>query len=305
MSRQIGFIGLGTMGSAMARRLVDAGHDLRVWNRSAPAVERLVAAGATGCATPEEALEAEVSISMLADDAATEAVLTDAAVTRARGIHIGMASLSPAESDVLEARFSAVGVGYLAAPVLGRPSVAAEGGLNILAAGAEDTVAQVRPILEAMGKRIWNLGERPRVANVAKVVVNYNIIHAIHAIGESLALTEPQGIDPEQFVELMTSTLFGGVVYSGYGRMIVAQGYDPPGFAISLGYKDLRLAAEVAAESGVFAPTMPALQRVFERALADDELARLDWGAAAEVTRRGLLNAGGDAAAKETKKEST
>ncbi len=279
------------MGSAMARRLVDAGHSVRVWNRSAPASDRLVALGAARCDTPEEALDVDVSISMLADDAATEAVLTPAAVAKARGIHVGMASLSPAESDALEARFGAVGVRYIAAPVLGRASVAAEGQLNILAAGAEDAIEEVRSILAYMGQRVWNLGERPRLANVAKVVVNYNIIHAIHAIGESLALTQPQGIDPGRFVDLLTSTLFNGVAYSGYGRMVVEQGYDPPGFAIALGYKDLRLAAEVAAESDVFAPTMSALHRVFERALADDQLSRLDWGAAAEVTRRGLLDA--------------
>jgi 3-hydroxyisobutyrate dehydrogenase-like beta-hydroxyacid dehydrogenase len=285
---QIGFVGLGTMGSAMARRLVDAGHDVRVWNRSPGAAAPLVAAGATLVDTPGDALSAGLSVSMLADDTAAESVLSAPEVARARGIHINTASISPAAADRLEGLFRSAGVQYVAAPVLGRPTVAAAGRLNILAAGPATTVDAVLPILEILGARIWRMGERPRIANAVKVAVNYNIIHAIQALGESIAMTERQGVDPALFHDLLTSTLFDGVVYRGYGAEIVEQGYDPPGFVMELGFKDLRLAEEVAAETSVALPTAPALRRVYEIALADPALEHLDWGAAAEVMRRDL-----------------
>jgi 3-hydroxyisobutyrate dehydrogenase-like beta-hydroxyacid dehydrogenase len=284
----IGFLGLGTMGSAMARRLVDAGHDVRVWNRSPDAAADLVAAGARLVERPGDALAAGLSVSMLADDAAAEAVLTADEVGAARGIHVNMASISPACADRLEALFRGAGAAYVSAPVLGRPTVAAAGNLNILAAGTDADIAAVMPVLEILGARVWRLGDRPRIANVVKVAANYNIIHAIQALGESIAMTERQGVDPALFHELLTSTLFDGVVYRGYGREIVEGTYDPPGFIMALGFKDLRLAEEVAGEGGVVLPTAPALHRVYELALADDELARYDWGAAAEVTRRDL-----------------
>lgn len=284
----IGFLGLGTMGSAMARRLVDAGHDVRVWNRSPDAASPLVEAGATPVGTPGEALATGLSLSMLADDAAAEAVLDASAVAQARGIHVNTASISPAAADRLEALFRAHGARYVAAPVLGRPAVAAAGKLNILAAGPPATVDEVLPILEKLGTRVWRLGERPRIANAVKVAVNYNIIHAIQALGESIAMTERLGVDPALFHELLTSTLFDGVVYRGYGAEIVTQAYDPPGFVMGLGFKDLRLAEEVAAETRAALPTAPALRRVYEIALSDPELEHLDWGAAAEVMRRDL-----------------
>ena len=284
----VGLVGLGTMGSAMARRLIDAGHELVVWNRSPEAVERMVDAGAVAAADAAEALAAGVSFSMLADDDAAEAVLDDRTVAAARGIHVCTASISPAQADRLDARFRAAGCGYVAAPVLGRPSVAAEGKLNILVAGRDEEVDDVQPLLDVIGTRTWRFGERPRIANVVKVAVNFNIIHAIQALGESIAMTERQGVDPALFHELLTSTLFDGVVYRGYGKEIVDETYVPPGFIMALGFKDLRLAEQVAAEGGVTLPTAPALHRVYEIALADDELARFDWGGAAEVTRRDL-----------------
>ncbi len=285
---QIGFLGLGSMGSAMATRLVGAGHDVRVWNRSAAAADPLIAAGATLASSPGEALAGGLSFSMLADDAAAEGVLDVAAVAQARGIHVNMASISPGAADRLEGLFRSSDVGYVSAPVLGRPTVAAAGKLNILAAGPAALVEEVLPVLDVLGQRVWRLGERPRAANVVKVAVNYNIIHAIQALGESIAMTERHGVDPGMFHELLTSTLFDGVVYRGYGSEIVDHSYDPPGFIMTLGFKDLKLAEEVAAEREVVLPTAPSMHRVYEIALADPELATYDWGAAAEVMRRGL-----------------
>lgn len=286
---EIGFLGLGSMGSALARRLLGAGHTVRVWNRSPAAVDALVAEGALAAATLSDALACPVSFSMLADDDAALAVLNEHAVAAAvGGIHVNMASISPTAAGVLRARFADAGARYVAAPVLGRPTVAAQGALNILAAGADADIVAVEPLLGVLGSRIWRFGDDPAQANAVKIAVNYGIIHAIQSLGESIALVEARGVDPEEFVELLTSTLFGGVVHSVYGGIIARETYDPPGFEMALGYKDLRLSEQIAAESDVTLPSLPTLKAVFERALAEPSLARVDWGAAAEVTRRGL-----------------
>lgn len=284
----IGFLGLGRMGAAMARRLVDAGHDVRIWNRSPGAAAALVHAGATLVETPGEALAVGLSLSMLADDRSALSVLSEAEIALARGMHVSTASISGDAAEELERRFVRAGVTYVSAPVLGRPSVAAAGQLNILVAGPPPAIEQVIPVLSCLGSRIWRLGDRPRVANAVKIAVNYNIIHAIQALGESIAMTERQGVDPALFHELLTTTLFDGAVYRIYGQEIVNQAYDPPGFVMELGAKDLQLAVQTAAESGTTLPTAPAMQRVFDIALDHPNLAGLDWGAAAEVMRRDL-----------------
>ncbi|MGP3534830.1 NAD(P)-dependent oxidoreductase [Microbacterium sp. RD1] len=287
--RTLGFLGLGAMGSGMAARLVDAGHDVVVWNRSSEPVEALVARGARAASDPLEALQAEVSFAMLANDEATEAVLTAERIAALGGRTLVMtASISPALAERLASAFARAGAHYVAAPVLGRPDVAAAGQLNVLAAGSGPVVDALEPLLQTLGKRVWRLGERPEIANAVKAVVNYNIIHAMQAIGESVAMTERLGIAPEVLTDLLSQTLFGGVVYTNYGRIIARQEYTPAGFHIALGRKDLGLAAEVAASVGVTAATMPALVEVFDTALADPELREADWSAIAEVSRRDL-----------------
>lgn len=286
---QLGFLGAGNMGSAMASRLVAAEHDVVVWNRSPEALEPLVAAGAIAAARPEEALACPVSFSMLANDEATESTLTAQSFAGEAGrLHVVMASISPDAADRLSAVAGAADVRYLAAPVLGRPTVAAEGGLNILAAGDAHDIERARPFLDELGKRVWVLGPTPRTANVVKAAVNYDIIHAMQAIGESLTIVESEGVDADEFVELLRSTLFGGIVYTSYGQIIAERRYHPAGFDIALGLKDLRLAEDIATAAGVALPTAPVLRAVFETALADPELHDADWSAIAEVTRRQL-----------------
>jgi 3-hydroxyisobutyrate dehydrogenase-like beta-hydroxyacid dehydrogenase len=284
---RVGFLGLGNMGRAMAGRLVAAGHEVVVWNRSPEASRELVAAGARLADDPAEALAAPISSSMLADDAAAEAVLTAANLGDAPGrIHVNHASISAAAADRLAGVHESAGVGYVAAPVLGRPAVAAAGELNILAAGPPALVAQVLPHLEHLGKRVWRLGEDPRQANVAKISVNYTILHALQAMAEGIALAESHGIPAPDFAALLAGTLFPGPVYTGYGSMMAERRYSPAGFSMALGLKDLGLAEEIAAEAALTLPTAPVLRDRFERALADDRLADLDWSAMAEVTRQ-------------------
>jgi len=284
---RIGFLGLGTMGSAMAGRLVETGHDVVVWNRSPDAANALVAAGAARAVTAKEALAAPISVSMLANDTAAETILTSEALSGAPGrIHINMASISPGAADRLGSVHRDAGVDYIAAPVLGRPPVAAAGELNIIAAGPEAALAAVSHILDALGSRVWQFGADPRRANATKIAVNFTILHALQALAEGVTLVDAHDIDASDFVDLLTGTLFDGVVYRGYGAMIAERRYSPTAFALPLGLKDLTLAEDLAAEGGVMLPTAPVIRERFETALSDPTLADLDWSAIAEVTRR-------------------
>lgn len=287
---RVGFLGLGSMGGALVRRLLETGHEVVVWNRSPGAVDELVAEGAVAAADAAAALAVPLSLSMLAHDEAARAVLGgDALRGVPRRVHVNLASISVPVADELAVAAGQAGVGYVSAPVLGRPPVARAGELNLLAAGAPDAIAAARPVLEAISKRVWALGAEPRRANAVKIAVNYNLLHTIQSLGESIALVERQGVEPTAFVELLSESLFGGVAWTGYGGAIARRDYDPPGFAMALGLKDLGLAEELAREGDLALPTARVLRAVFERALDDDDLRDVDWAAAAEVTRRGLL----------------
>jgi 3-hydroxyisobutyrate dehydrogenase-like beta-hydroxyacid dehydrogenase len=284
---RIGFLGLGNMGRAMAGRLLAAGHEVVVWNRSPEAADELVASGAALAAGPAEALAAPISFSMLANDEAAESVLTADHLRGDDGrVHVNMASISAAAADRLQLVHVQAGVGYVAAPVLGRPTVAEAGNLNIMAAGPAELIDRVEPLLDELSVRVWRFGDVPRRANVTKAAVNFMILHALQALGESITLVEAHDIDASDFVELLTNSLFGGVVYSGYGPMIAERRYTPAGFSMALGLKDLGLAEALAEEKGITLPTAPVIRDRFERALADDELQDVDWSGVAEVTRR-------------------
>jgi len=285
-----GFLGLGRMGTAIAGRFVGAGLPLLVWNRSPSAsVDALVADGAIAADSASEALALPVSFSMLADDTAAESVLSRVNLGQSDGarIHVNMASISAAMADRLEQRFADAGMTYVSAPVLGRPEIAAQGKLNVLTAGAAQALDEVDPLLAHCSVRRWRFGDRPRQANAVKVSVNLMILQSLEALGESIALVEAQDVDASQFVDLIGASLFGGVVHSGYGRIMAERRYTPPGFTVALGLKDLGLAEQLAAESHVDIAMAPVLRDRFEAALADPELAALDWAAVAEISRRG------------------
>ena len=284
----IGFLGLGEMGSRMATRLIEGGHEVLVWNRSKEPVAELVAKGAKEAPEAADALAAELSFSMLANDAAVDAVLSAEHLT-AGTTHVNMASISPALANELAERFAAAGVRYAAAPVLGRPPVAAAGQLNILAAGPEDLLALAQPYFDLLGKKTWTFGETPSTANSIKALCNYNLIHAHQALGESIAMAERLDVDPGLFVELLTNSFFTGApAYTVYGPIIASQSYQPAAFTMTLGLKDLGLAEQVAEATDTRPATLPALKAVYARAI-EEGLADYDWSAIAEVTRRNLL----------------
>jgi 3-hydroxyisobutyrate dehydrogenase-like beta-hydroxyacid dehydrogenase len=245
----IGFIGLGEMGSAMAGNALKAGHTVRVWNRSAGRTKVLAEQGASIVDAPGQAFSGDAVFSMLADDAALRSVLIDGGLLKhaPKGlVHVNMATISAAFSAELTALHAQHGVAYVAAPVLGRPDVAAAGKLNILAAGASDAIDRVQPVFDAIGQKTWRVGDTPQHANVLKLAANFMLASAIETFGEAAALVSGHGIDAHAFLDIITSTLFPGPVYQGYGKMIAERRYEPALFKARLGLKDVRLAMAAA-----------------------------------------------------------
>ena len=273
---QIGFIGLGKMGSAMAVNLARAGHQVHAWNRSP--VDAAEVPGVTIVDSVAAALDTEVVFTMLADDAAIRSVLLDSgALDSARTglIHIVAATISVAFSKALAADHAKRGLAYVAAPVFGRPDAAAAAQLNVVVAGPEDAVATIAPLLETLSTKVWPLGTDPAQANAAKIAGNMMITMAIEAMSEGVALAGDNGVAADTFLDLMTGTLFGARAYQSYAPKIVSGDFTP-GFKMKLGLKDLRLATELADAAQI---TLPVLDAVRTRmgAAVDAGVGEQDW----------------------------
>lgn len=287
---RVSLVGLGSMGSAMAHRLLDQGFDLEIWNRSPKDTEELVGKGARFVEL-SVAMQNRFVISMLSNDAAALDVFSEDNLKQAKvgTIHINMSTLSPAASKSLAEAHLQHRVGYIAAPVLGRPIAITNGKLLIVAAGNASDIEESRVIFEKVSAQFWNVGEDHAFSNLVKLGVNYNLIHALQAIGESVALVESGGVDPNTFIEILTHTAFSGSAYSGYGPMIVNRKYSPAGFSMALGLKDVKLVEEAASQLGLKLPVASVLHDLFDRAQLDSELKDLDWSAVAELTRQKKL----------------
>jgi 3-hydroxyisobutyrate dehydrogenase-like beta-hydroxyacid dehydrogenase len=254
---KIAFLGLGNMGSHMAGHLHHAGHDVTVWNRTLSKADGLRAQGAkVGKSTGETVKDAEAVITMLADDHAVEsAVLHSGGVLDhlPRGaVHISMSTISVALSQKLAEDHNKRGQQYIAAPVFGRPEAAEAGKLFVVAAGDKSAVERCKPLLEVLGQRVFVIGDKPEMANVVKLSGNFLIASVIESLGEAIALTRKYGIDPHAYVEFLTNSLFAAPVYKTYGGIIAEEKYQPAGFKLRLGLKDVRLA--LAAAEAVDAP---------------------------------------------------
>jgi len=285
---KIGFIGLGSMGKGIARLLVDAGHEVTVWNRSQAAVDELVAAGARAAKSAAGAAECDVLHTMLADDKALRAVLLNAGVLDAlpRGsVHVNHATISVELARKLAALHVERGVGYVASPVFGRPDAAAAGKLHVLAAGSHADIERVRPLLDVIGQSVWPLGEAPERANVVKIAGNFMIASAIETMAEATALTRAYGVEARDFLAVLTGTLFAAPVFKTYGGLIAERKFSPPGFSLQLGYKDAGLTLDAANDAHVPLPLANVLRDGFLDALANGE-GDLDWSALADVAAR-------------------
>lgn len=279
MDQSIGFIGLGNMGLPIARNLARAGCRLRVYNRTASKAQPLLKIDSVSLAqtTAEVAEPGGIVLSMLADDHAVEQATAGLAdKLGADGLHISLSTIAPTTST----RLASQGCGYVAAPVFGRPDRAESAQLIVLSAGASGDRERARPLLEAIGSAVFELGEDPASANAVKLAGNFLLMSAMESMAEAFAFAEKYGVPREMAAEVLTTTPVMANGYKGYGAAIADGKFSPPGFGLRLGHKDTRLLLEAASTLGV---PMPIANLVMDRFTASVNKSRgdLDWSALA------------------------
>jgi 3-hydroxyisobutyrate dehydrogenase-like beta-hydroxyacid dehydrogenase len=285
MRETIGFIGLGNMGQAMARNLLKAGFELRVYNRNPKKAEPLVAQGAQQVFHPREVVEpGGIVVTMVANDDALEQVVLgrDGFFARlgAHGIHLSMSTVAPATARKLADLHAKQGSLYVAAPVFGRPEAAAVQHIWICVSGARAARERVHPVLQALGQGISDFGEEPGAANVVKLTGNFLTVATMEALAEALTLAEKNGLDRSQVIELFGQPGFAGPIFQHYGKAIAHKRYTPAGFYLSLGLKDVGLVLHTANEVQM---PMPVASLLHDRLLASVAKGRgeMDWSALA------------------------
>jgi 3-hydroxyisobutyrate dehydrogenase-like beta-hydroxyacid dehydrogenase len=283
---RIGFIGLGNMGAAMAANLLKAGHEVVAYNRSPEKVAALAEQGAMAAADVRDAAQADVVVTMLADDAAVEAVAFGGAdpgaglvaTMPADAVHVSSSTISVDLARRLTGAHAEARNGFVSAPVFGRPEAAAAAKLFVVASGGSDVLKTVTPVFEAIGQRTFVVGEEPSAANLVKISGNFLIASVIESLGEAMALVGKAGVDKQQYLEVLTSTLFDAPVYRTYGGLLARGEFTPAGFAAPLGLKDVKLALTAGEELGVPLPIGSLLRDRFLTLLATGG-AELDWSA--------------------------
>ncbi len=269
------------MGSAIARLLIEKGHTLTVWNRTADASKPLAALGATAAANPVEAMhEAEAVFTMVHDDTALESILFDQGALDAikpGAIHVSLSTISVALAERLEAEHAKREQGFVGSPVFGRPSVAAEGKLWLAVGGSESALATITPVLEVFSRGVSVVHARPSRAHAVKLGGNFLITAMIASLSESLTYAEGYGLDPAAFLETVNSALFQSPFYSSYAKVML----QPPenvAATVELGAKDTRLFREAAKEVATRTPLADIFQQQFNLAIATGNGDR-DWAA--------------------------
>jgi 3-hydroxyisobutyrate dehydrogenase-like beta-hydroxyacid dehydrogenase len=286
---KVGFVGLGQMGSGMASSLLRAGHDVTVYNRTPSKADELVKKGAVAASRLSEACGGDAVITMLANDAAVESVVYGAEGVLANlpkgSVHVSSSTISVALSERLTADHAKAGQRFVAAPVLGRPDVAAAGDLFVIAGGDKETIVDVTPVLDAIGKKTFVISDKPKAANLVKLSGNFLIASVLESLGEAVALVAKDGVDSEKYIDVLTSSLFNAPVYKTYGKLIVEGKFEPPGFAVPLGYKDIRLVLAAADDLRVPMPLASLLRDRFLTLLAHGG-DKLDWSAIGQLAGR-------------------
>ncbi|MDT5340441.1 MAG: hypothetical protein QOD90_5946 [Mycobacterium sp.] len=278
----IGFIGLGNMGAGMASNLLGAGHRVTAYNRSRDKVDAIAARGARPARTVAEACDGEVVISMLANDDAVEAVTfgKDGIIANlAKGaVHVSSSTIGVALAERLATAHADAEQRFVAAPVFGRPEAAEAAKLFIVAAGDSTAVQSVSPLFDAIGQRTFVVSDDPTAASLIKLSGNFLIASVIESLGEAMALVGKAGVDRLQYLDILTSTLFGAPIYQTYGGLIAREDFEPAGFAATLGLKDIRLVLAAGEELRVPLPLASLLRDRFLTLLATGG-ERLDWSA--------------------------
>jgi len=282
----VGFIGLGHMGAGMAANLLKAGHRVTVFNRTPAKAEALIAQGATLAASVAEASRGDAVVTMLANDEAVEDVVLgrDGVIANlpSGALHVSSSTISVVLSERLTEAHTRKSQKFVAAPVFGRPDVAAAGQLFIVAGGDAAAIEAAAPLLEAMGQRTFVISETPKDANLVKLSGNFLGASVIEVLGEALALVGKAGIDKQRYLECLTSTLFDAPIYKTYGALIADGRFSPAGFAAPLGQKDIRLVLAAAEDLRVPMPVASLLRDRFLNLLAHGGEG-LDWSAIGQL----------------------
>jgi len=283
---EIGLIGLGRMGTGIAKSLLRSGHRLTVFNRTRARAESLQSDGANIAGSVAEACRSSVVLTMVADDAALEAlVFGESGILsslRRDSIHVSLSTISVALSDRLSAEHAKAGQQFVAAPVFGRPEAAESAKLSVVAAGPSASVERCKPLFESMGPKLLVVGERPSMANVVKLCGNFLIATVLESLAESLTFARKSGVDPQMLLDFLTTTMFTAPVYKSYGELIVQGKHEPAGFALPLGLKDVRLVLQAAESAGVPMPIASVLRDRFITALARGNQDK-DWSVIGRV----------------------
>lgn len=289
---KVGWIGLGNMGLPMARNLLKAGHEVIVYNRTRSRAESLQADGATVAGVPAEAAAAPVVATMVADDAALEDIIFGSGKVLARlargATHVSMSTISVALSKRLAEAHAQAGQAYVSAPVFGRPEAATAAKLFVVAAGPGQAVRACQPLFDAVGQKTFSMGEDAGVANVIKLAGNFLIASTIESFGEAFALARKYGVDPRQFLDFLTNSLFTAPVHKTYGTLIAEDKYQPVGFKVPLGLKDVKLVLAAAESASVPMPVANLIHDRFVTLMAHG-MQNSDW---ATIARLAAENAG-------------
>jgi 3-hydroxyisobutyrate dehydrogenase-like beta-hydroxyacid dehydrogenase len=279
-------IGLGKMGAGIAKSLLRAGHKITVYNRTREKAEALRADGAAVASSVAEACRSGTVFTMVADDAALEALVFGESGILASlpggGVHLSLSTIGVALSDRLAAEHPKAAQGYLAVPVFGRPEAAETARLAVVAAGPESLLQKCRPLLEAMGPKLFVVGEKPSLANVVKLSGNFLIATVLESLSEVLAFARKSGVDGPALLDFLTSTLFNAPVYKTYGALIVEGKHEPAGFGLPLGLKDIRLVLQAAESANVPMPMASVIRDRFITAMARGNQEK-DWSVIGRV----------------------
>ena len=284
MSEKIAFMGLGTLGTPIAANLIQDGHEVTVWNRTSGKAQSLLDQGATEADSPQNAASAGgVIVSVLADDAALEQTITKEVLEKLGegGLHISMSTISPATARHMAQLHQEYGVAYVAAPIFARPQAVTDRIGNLCVSGEAGAKERARAIVGPSVKGFFDFGDEVGAANVVKLAGNFMIAASIEMMAEAFTMGEKSGVPRQAMYDMLTQTLFASPIFQGYGRMIQSHTYEPVGFKLPLGLKDINLVLDNAAEVQAPMPVASLLRDRFVSALAKGR-EDLDWTAMAK-----------------------
>jgi 3-hydroxyisobutyrate dehydrogenase-like beta-hydroxyacid dehydrogenase len=290
----VGFIGVGRMGLAMVRSLLHAGHRVHAWDTSEKAMQQATAAGAVGAANAKEAFRGDAVLSMLPNDEAMRGVFLDGGVLPEKAsstkIHVNMATASIDCARLMTAEHARRGIDYVSAPVFGRPEMAAQRQLNILAAGPASAIEKVEPLFDALGKKTWQLGDVPANANVTKLAGNLMVACMLESLGEAAALARANDMVPADLLGVVVGSLFDVPIYRIYANLVATEAFEPAGFDLRLALKDTRLILAAGDAANLPLPFASILRDNYLDALAHGGEHK-DWSVVTKVaTRRAALD---------------